>query len=257
MPKFPIKREELKDGDCLCNHCTALCCRYFSLPVAEPKTWADFDNFCWYLRLGRISIFVEDTTWYLVVHGDCQYLTPENLCGIYTTRPLICGQYTTDGCEYDNDFVFDKYFETPAQILEYAEAILPPRKTGPPHRPETLMVPIDSPTNWDDYDNFRWYMTHGPVALLVKNEQWYLVVFRGAAPVLTPETAADDSYQNRLSMSGRSVIDRQPAAETFECDKYFETPEQIWDYAESILPPREPLERDKPQAVNLPVLNAV
>ncbi len=255
MPKFPIKRSELKEGDCLCNHCTALCCRYFSLPVTEPKTWADYDNFCWYLQLGRIALFVEDETWYLVVHGDCQYLTPDHVCGIYTTRPLICGQYTTDGCEFDNDFVFDKYFETPAQIMEYAEAILPPRKTAPPHRPETLMVPIDAPTNWDDYDNFRWYMTHGPVALLVKNRNWYLVVFNDR------QSPAQDiplaTFNRRLEASGRLVIDEELHDKQFECDKYFETPEQIWDYAESILPPREPLERDKPQSLSLPVLNAL
>ena len=128
MPKFPVRRTELPEGEVLCKYCTAMCCRYFSLPIDTPKTWADFDNIRWYLAHGRISIFVDEGTWYLVVQGDCQYLTHDNMCGIYENRPAICADYTTEGCEYDNDFVFDKFFDTPEQIEEYAEAILAPRE---------------------------------------------------------------------------------------------------------------------------------
>jgi hypothetical protein len=43
-------------------------------------------------------------------------------------RPKICREYTTDNCEYDNGWSFEKLFETPEQIWEYAEAILPSRR---------------------------------------------------------------------------------------------------------------------------------
>ena len=142
MPKFPVLRSELKAGDSLCNHCTAMCCKYFSLPIDTPKTWDDFDNCRWYLTHGRVALFVEDQTWYLVVFGDCQYLTPTNMCGIYSDRPAICGEYTTDGCEYDNDVVFEKYFETPEQIWEYAEAILPPREPLARDKTPSLSLPV-------------------------------------------------------------------------------------------------------------------
>ena len=42
--------------------------------------------------------------------------------------------YTTDECEYDDDWSFTKIFETPGQIWEYAEAMLPPRKARKPNR---------------------------------------------------------------------------------------------------------------------------
>ena len=58
----------------------------------------------------------------------CKYLTPDNRCRIYFNRPKICREYTTDDCEYDEDWSFDKVFETPEQIWEYAEAVLPPRR---------------------------------------------------------------------------------------------------------------------------------
>lgn len=248
MPKFPVLRTELKEGDCLCNHCTALCCRYFSLPIKAPKKWEDYDTYREFLTLGRTAFFVEDDVWYLVVHGDCQYLTADYRCGIYFERPLICGTYTTDGCEYDNDVVFDKYFEIPEQLTEYAEALLPPRKppTAEPGRKKKgaadppakqhFKMRIETPTNWDDYDNLRWYMTHGPVALTVeKGKRWHLIVFADGRPVA--------SQQDFTRESGVDV------------KRYFETPEQIWEYAHAILPPREPLERDKPLSVLLPVLN--
>lgn len=127
MPIFPVKRKNLKPGEILCKYCTALCCRYFTLPITAPETWDDYDNLRWYLMHGRTALFVEDGTWYLIVFGDCENLLSDNRCGIYASRPGICRTYTTDECEYDNDFVFDKYFDSAHQIWEYAEAILPPR----------------------------------------------------------------------------------------------------------------------------------
>ena len=124
-----MKRKDLPSGDVLCNHCTARCCRYFALPIDTPAEWKDFDNLRWFMLHGRISVFVDQKTWYLVVHNDCRHLQPDNLCGIYSDRPQICSDYSTKDCEFDNDFVYDKMFETPEQIDEYAEAVLPPKKS--------------------------------------------------------------------------------------------------------------------------------
>ncbi len=73
-------------------------------------------------------IYVEKGTWYLLVMSRCNYLTGDNRCGIYFNRPKICREYTTANCEYDSDWSFDKIFETPEQVWEYAEAILPSRR---------------------------------------------------------------------------------------------------------------------------------
>ena len=47
----------------------------------------------------RASIFIEDDTWYLLVHTVCKHLGEDNRCGIYATRPQICRDYTLDECE--------------------------------------------------------------------------------------------------------------------------------------------------------------
>ena len=126
--KIKPRRDQLKPGECLCNYCTGKCCRYFSLPIEEPTTWDDFDAIRWYLAHGRTMIYVEKGQWYLLVMTRCQYLTADDRCRIYLNRPKICREYTTANCEYDEDWSFDKLFEMPEQIWEYAEAILPPRR---------------------------------------------------------------------------------------------------------------------------------
>lgn len=123
-----VRRKDLKPGEVLCDHCTGKCCRYFALPIETPETWEDYNFIRWYMMHGRVSVFVEDETWYLVVHADCENLADNNLCNIYDDRPQICRDYSTVDCEYDDDECYEKLFETPEQIWEYAEAVLPPRK---------------------------------------------------------------------------------------------------------------------------------
>lgn len=121
-------REEIPADKHLCDYCTAKCCRYFALPIEEPTDWRDFEFIRWYVLHERASIFTEDDDWYLMVHTECRHLQDDNRCGIYETRPQICRDYSTDNCEYEDGWTYDRYFETPEQVYEYAEAVLPPRR---------------------------------------------------------------------------------------------------------------------------------
>lgn len=106
----------------LCDNCTAKCCKYFALPIDTPTETKDFDYIRWYLLHDRASVFIDDDTWYLLVHTRCRHLQEDNRCGIYFTRPQICRDYTTDACEFEDDWTYDHYFETPEQVEEYCEA---------------------------------------------------------------------------------------------------------------------------------------
>ena len=129
------RREELKPGECLCDLCTGRCCRYFSLPIDNPTTWDDYDSIRWYLAHGRTLIYVEKEQWYLLVMTRCtvpdgrrplRHLleSPQDLPRIHDRQLRIRRRWS-----------FDKVFETPEQIWEYAEAVLPPRRT--PRRKST------------------------------------------------------------------------------------------------------------------------
>ncbi|WP_435019616.1 YkgJ family cysteine cluster protein [Tundrisphaera sp. TA3] len=135
------RREDLAPGECLCDHCSGKCCRYFSVPIKQPTTWDDFDEARWYLAHGRTLIYVEEGKWYLVVMTRCKYLGPDERCRIYFSRPKICRDYTTAECEYDEDWTFEKVFEASEQLWEYAEAILPRRRRPrPPASPGLTVI---------------------------------------------------------------------------------------------------------------------
>jgi uncharacterized protein len=122
-----IRREELPSGKVLCEYCTAKCCRYFALPIDAPTSWKDFEFLRWYVLHDRATLFTEDDDWYLLVHTECKHLQADNRCGIYDTRPQICRDYTTENCEYEEDWTYERYLETPEQVAEYAEAVLQKR----------------------------------------------------------------------------------------------------------------------------------
>ena len=126
-PAKQIPISEIPPGKSLCEYCTAKCCRYFALPIDTPETLEDFEYIRWYLLHDQASMFTEDEDWYLLVHTTCEYLQPDNRCGIYETRPQICRDYSTDDCEYEDQWTYERYLETANQVAEYTEAVIQKR----------------------------------------------------------------------------------------------------------------------------------
>ena len=136
-----ITRDELPKGHSLCEYCTAKCCRYFALPIETPTTFEDFEYIRWYLLHDQASMFTEDEGWYLLVHTQCEHLQPDNRCGIYDTRPKIFHAYSTDNCEYEDEWTYERYLETPEQVQEYCAAVI--QKKGRSIRsPKPAQLPV-------------------------------------------------------------------------------------------------------------------
>ena len=134
------RRSDFVDSENLCDHCTAKCCHYFALPIETPKCRRDFDFMRWYLLHEGATLFVEGDTWYLLVYSTCKHLRDDHRCGIYHTRPQICRDYTTDECEFEDDWTYEKYFETAEQIDEYADAVFGPSELSSAGRGSTRDV---------------------------------------------------------------------------------------------------------------------
>jgi uncharacterized protein len=54
-------------------------------------------------------------------------------------------------------------------------------KTGSCHRCSGLCcryfaLPIETPTNWKDFDDMRWYLAHENISIFVEKGDWYLNV---------------------------------------------------------------------------------
>jgi Fe-S-cluster containining protein len=136
-------RPVLKPGEFLCDYCSAKCCKYFAWPIDAPTTREDYDFVRWAMLHTSTTYFVEDEVWYLLVHAHCKHLQSDNRCGIYMTRPQICRDYSTDDCEFDDHYVYEKYFETPEQVEEYVEVILAPKGRAHDIRsPKPPLLPI-------------------------------------------------------------------------------------------------------------------
>jgi Fe-S-cluster containining protein len=70
-------------------------------------------------------------------------LQADNRCGIYETRPRVCREYSMKDCEYEDDWTYDFYLESPEQVEEYMEAVL--QKRGQSIRsPRPPLLPIIS-----------------------------------------------------------------------------------------------------------------
>jgi len=135
-------REDLAPGAVLCDHCTAKCCRYFALPIETPEALQDFEYIRWYVMHGETTIFREDGSWYLMVHNKCDHLLDDHRCGIYHQRPQICREYHTDDCEYEDNWIYDHYWEVAEQIGEYAEAVLPRKRGESIRSPKPPLLPV-------------------------------------------------------------------------------------------------------------------
>jgi Fe-S-cluster containining protein len=142
LPIVKLRREAVPPGEVLCKYCTAKCCRYFALPIDGPTSYKDFEYMRWFLLHDQATVFTEDETWYLLVHTECKHLGSDNLCGIYDTRPQICRDYTTDDCEYEDSWVYERYLETAEQVAEYAEALLPRRPGASLRTPRPALLPV-------------------------------------------------------------------------------------------------------------------
>ena len=107
---------------CLCDKCSALCCRYFVLEIDKPESRGQFDDVRWYLVHEGTFVFVEKKKWYLGVYARCKHLMAANRCGIYEKRPKICRAYSTENCDYHGgDYGWEMLFSSAEQLEEYAE----------------------------------------------------------------------------------------------------------------------------------------
>ena len=118
-------------GESLCERCSALCCRYFALPLDNPTTVRDYDNIRWYLLHENVVVFIEKRQWYIGFMSKCKHLQPDNRCGIYHQRPRVCREYSTDTCDYHGgEYEFEKLFTSAEQLREYADSKLNARRRG-------------------------------------------------------------------------------------------------------------------------------
>jgi Fe-S-cluster containining protein len=104
-----------------CDKCTALCCRYFALPIDTPKDKDDYDDIRWFLCHKDITVFVEDGDWYINIGNKCNHLSEKDgRCKIYNKRPRICKEYRHTNCDFvEGEYGYELLFTNDKQMEEY------------------------------------------------------------------------------------------------------------------------------------------
>jgi len=104
-----------------CEQCSALCCKYFALPIETPEDKGDYDDIRWYLCHKGITVFVEEGDWYISIKNKCKHLSEkDNRCKIYDKRPRICRGYNVRTCDLvEGEYDYQLHFESDKQMEEY------------------------------------------------------------------------------------------------------------------------------------------
>ena len=111
--------ESIKDAEQrrICQGlCEARCCRYITIHIDAPRLKADFDEISWFLAHENISVYFHGRRWHVEVRNRCKYLTRNNLCSAYESRPLVCRGYDTEECEYPARPKHDLEFDSTEQF---------------------------------------------------------------------------------------------------------------------------------------------
>ncbi len=97
-------------------------------------------------------------------------------------------------------------------------------------------LPIDKPTNYEEFDFVRWYLYHERAAVFVEDGTWYLLVFNECKEL------GDDNlcrvYEKRPQICREYSTEKCEYDDLFIFEQYFETPDQVEEYAEAVLGPR-------------------
>lgn len=104
-----------------CDKCTAVCCRYFALPIDTPEDKGDYDDIRWFLCHKDITVFVEKGDWYINIENKCKHLSQkDNRCRIYKKRPRICRYYRHKTCDFvEGEYDYELHFSNDKEMEEY------------------------------------------------------------------------------------------------------------------------------------------
>lgn len=113
-------------------------------------------------------------------------------------------------------------------------------------------LPIDKPKVRQDYDFLRWYLLHEGATLFTDEGTWYLCVHSDCKH-LQPDNRCG-IYHTRPQICRDYSSEACEFEDGFVHERYFETPEQVAEYAEMMLGPLPGAALRSPPPAVLPIL---
>jgi Fe-S-cluster containining protein len=98
-------------------------------------------------------------------------------------------------------------------------------------------LPIEKPKTWPDFEFIRWFLLHEKASVFVDGADWFLLVHTVCKHL------RDDNlcgiYETRPAICRDYTTKDCEYEDSWVYDHYWETAEQVEEYAEAILGPRE------------------
>ena len=102
----------------LCGRCTK-CCEYVNIPLGKPSTEEEFDNILWYLIHKNVYVWVgKNNRWFVRFNTPCKPLK-KGRCREYSTRPMLCREYSQKLCENYKPQDEKHVFRTRGEFMAY------------------------------------------------------------------------------------------------------------------------------------------
>lgn len=93
-------------------------------------------------------------------------------------------------------------------------------------------LPLDEPTEDQDWDFMRWYLVHGDTTLFTEDGTWYLLVYNQCKHLLSDNRCG--IYETRPQICREYSTDNCEYDDRYVYDQYFETAEQFSEYIEAL-----------------------
>ena len=106
-------------------------------------------------------------------------------------------------------------------------------------------LPIDTPEDWDDFEFIRWYLLHERATIFTEDDCWYLLVHNGCKRLRDDKLCG--IYETRPEICRDYTTKNCEYEDAWVYDHYWETPEQVEEYAEAVLGPRKGHGRRSPK----------
>ncbi len=98
-------------------------------------------------------------------------------------------------------------------------------------------LPIDAPDDWEDFEFIRWYLLHERATVFIEEEDWYLLVHTRCRHLGADNRCGQ--YETRPQICRDYTTKNCEYEDSWVYDHYWETAEQVYEYAEAVLPLRK------------------
>lgn len=91
-------------------------------------------------------------------------------------------------------------------------------------------LPIETPEDWDDFDDIRWYLCHENVTVFVEDDDWYINV-KNKCRNLNDKNYHCDIYKKRPKICrGYKMDDCDLSGDNYDFELHFQDDHQMEEY---------------------------